>query len=1217
MFAAGRKAAASSEAGAEGSDAAQAGNDWLSVGKSFPSGTSDDKSKSKHKETEASESVMQVYKHSKHRHKDKKRHKEKKRCDEESCDVAKREKRHLSKHKKKSKDRKRRRSWSRSDSSDGDDTHRSSRRRRRSRSNPRSRSRSRSQSRSDRDENRIVTQSDKTLTPHETEENEKLFEFDSVGDRENRFFGSTYAHDQPLYNLATRRNLLTGAWISQTRPKFSGDKMSGKREEKEESDRYFSMQARKMEKDGRRRRLYLAYSEKRLSRAAATRQGDQGDQTSRTTRLAASCLPEMSFIPVDPILDINKFVANDIDEEPGHVTSTSDDTKEAMLTDGQKVEKEANTSTKTPSPTPGLDDTPGEDSRAAKFLDPATMLLDFHLLMCVFEKKAGYVERSIAQTQALIDFNLNESAADKETGIHVNHLEMLREFGSRWNKDGSVGLGNEQWNTNAGRKSKTSSRMEGGGSSENKRDSSTHSTGFVASDDSETDSRQSGRLIYSNLHGYRINIDDANDAEEYERILRELRGTESARARKDQLIEKEKAKREVLAAAKSQLEDQRADFPLINADDRFMKWLTREEVQSQLQWAPLRSSNPLHQELIERQPDRAILTDEIQPFLFRVPGSYRWRLIVQILHLCGVQWRGENQWGDSLQACQWMYADDAADCELLVNPILSAFNPRPDHSTKHKLFLDSLDRKALLETAVFDDVLVKEDVLRDPSKVAFIRRVFKESLSAFQNVDDKFGSILKCLWIGFEAEVTSATGADETFLMYARGLSQKLVQKSADHDTDFDVLFAYAKLEHKLGNERQVRRICDNTLASLRTPSSSNANLARSFHRFAFLRARIELWPSTEGRKKLTGTLTQDQGRLRVLRCLFTLWNALQPEQQKEKEKETLDVIAKLHRKRLRNYLEELLTSDPSTETDLITRYRAELRYAIWQCTESCPQSCGGHTSVKRSHYQSGCWAGYCLHNLALVVYAYQGFEAACHEYRQGLANAEHQACSHLKWMWTCFLGFMQQHQASGEFPAVAPRAWRSSIGKAVEIFPNEALFLRLFVDAETGNTISQVLRNYFLRVEKRWQRHYDSPELVEWLFSLLCEVCRVERAATIKYLPAQSDDDRLTCCLFHRWGMNNTAVTRIRQTFESMVNHIRTKGNALCWRLYMRFEIALGKVEAAKKVLYRGIAACAWSKALYMDGLRMLRAYLSEDECHEILELLEAKELNVRVDFE
>ncbi|KAE9248112.1 hypothetical protein PF002_g5954 [Phytophthora fragariae] len=1146
MFAAGRKAAASSEAGAEGSDAAQAGNDWLSVGKSFPSGTSDDKSKSKHKETEASESVMQVYKHSKHRHKDKKRHKEKKRCDEESCDVAKREKRHLSKHKKKSKDRKRRRSWSRSDSSDGDDTHRSSRRRRRSRSNPRSRSRSRSQSRSDRDENRIVTQSDKTLTPHETEENEKLFEFDSVGDRENRFFGSTYAHDQPLYNLATRRNLLT------------------------------------------------------------------------------------------------------------------------------EVEKEANTSTKTPSPTPGLDDTPGEDSRAAKFLDPATMLLDFHLLMCVFEKKAGYVERSIAQTQALIDFNLNESAADKETGIHVNHLEMLREFGSRWNKDGSVGLGNEQWNTNAGvswafgleppelsgtrfedyiqtscvtsldrmtppeairsqehkqnllsasadyqRKSKTSSRMEGGGSSENKRDSSTHSTGFVASDDSETDSRQSGRLIYSNLHGYRINIDDANDAEEYERILRELRGTESARARKDQLIEKEKAKREVLAAAKSQLEDQRADFPLINADDRFMKWLTREEVQSQLQWAPLRSSNPLHQELIERQPDRAILTDEIQPFLFRVPGSYRWRLIVQILHLCGVQWRGENQWGDSLQACQWMYADDAADCELLVNPILSAFNPRPDHSTKHKLFLDSLDRKALLETAVFDDVLVKEDVLRDPSKVAFIRRVFKESLSAFQNVDDKFGSILKCLWIGFEAEVTSATGADETFLMYARGLSQKLVQKSADHDTDFDVLFAYAKLEHKLGNERQVRRICDNTLASLRTPSSSNANLARSFHRFAFLRARIELWPSTEGRKKLTGTLTQDQGRLRVLRCLFTLWNALQPEQQKEKEKETLDVIAKLHRKRLRNYLEELLTSDPSTETDLITRYRAELRYAIWQCTESCPQSCGGHTSVKRSHYQSGCWAGYCLHNLALVVYAYQGFEAACHEYRQGLANAEHQACSHLKWMWTCFLGFMQQHQASGEFPAVAPRAWRSSIGKAVEIFPNEALFLRLFVDAETGNTISQVLRNYFLRVEKRWQRHYDSPELVEWLFSLLCEVCRVERAATIKYLPAQSDDDRLTCCLFHRWGMNNTAVTRIRQTFESMVNHIRTKGNALCWRLYMRFEIALGKVEAAKKVLYRGIAACAWSKALYMDGLRMLRAYLSEDECHEILELLEAKELNVRVDFE
>lgn len=91
---------------------------------------------------------------------------------------------------------------------------------------------------------------------------------------------------------------------------------------------------------------------------------------------------------------------------------------------------------------------PGEGSPVAKSLDLAALLLDFHMLMCIFEKKADYVERSIAQTQALIDFNLN--ATRKKTGDNMNHLEMLRDFGSRWNEGTSVGFGNEQWDTSNG-----------------------------------------------------------------------------------------------------------------------------------------------------------------------------------------------------------------------------------------------------------------------------------------------------------------------------------------------------------------------------------------------------------------------------------------------------------------------------------------------------------------------------------------------------------------------------------------------------------------------------------------------------------------------------------------------------------------------------------------------------------------------------------------------
>ncbi|KAF1791996.1 siRNA-mediated silencing protein NRDE-2 [Phytophthora cactorum] len=897
----------------------------------------------------------------------------------------------------------------------------------------------------------------------------------------------------------------------------------------------------------------------------------------------------------------------------------------------------------TTEPAPSVPGTSGKTNLSTQAEKLSLLLLDFHFLMCLFEKKAGFIERSIAQLQALLDFTLNEGAVTARRSSREDHLELLRKFALRWNKEDALGFGDEriprlhseklryhcrrsessqvlrtkehkQSLLSASAAYQRQSRKNGEtDAADSKEQNNEVGSNSATSDDSETESRRGGKLIYSNLHGYRINIDDADDAKEYERILSELRGTENARARQAQLLDKEKMKCAELAVTKSQVEDQRANYASVDGDDRYLQWVIREEVQTLLQWAPLRSNNPLHQDLIEEQPDRATLTEETQPFLFPVPVVHQWRLIAEILHMCGVKWRGEYSWETSLPDCESMYADSQADYELLVTPILSALDPQIGNSKKHKLFLDPCARKALLENDLLGDVAVKQDVLRDPSKVAFVRRVFAQALDIFQDTDEDFESALKCLWIGFEAEIARTMGAPEESVAFCRRLSQTLAKKELNSDTDLNVLYAYAKLELNLGNTRHVRRICENTLKSLGSPSVNNLPLARDFHRFASLQARLELWSSTGHQKK-----NCDKGQLRALRCLYTLWNARQPDKSDGTEKESLDAIAKNHKNRTADYLQEQLMSDPSTRTDLIARYRADLGFAIRHCVESTSRSPEPCKASFRSHYRSSCWVGFCLHNLALLVYAYDGFDVACREYRQALANAEHRTCSHVVWMWTCFLEFMQQHQVLGVSPTLAPRLWRSSIGDAVEQFPSNELFLRLFVDSETGNTISQVLRNYFLRVEKRWRRHFDSPELVEWLFALLCELYRVERAATIQELSrngASSTDksSRPTCCLFHRWGMNATAVNRIGQMFENMVNQIRTKSSALCWELYMRFEVALGKVDAAKKVLYRGIAACAWSKSLYMDGLRVLRAYLSEDECQELLEFMEAKELNLR----
>lgn len=892
--------------------------------------------------------------------------------------------------------------------------------------------------------------------------------------------------------------------------------------------------------------------------------------------------------------------------------------------------------------------------------DLSVALLEFHFLMCQFEKSAGYVERSVAHIQALIDFNLNEVAMIANSKSKDTHLTMLQKFAERQEDKSTLKLGDEH-NEMTGSdieeiiKAFSSPSLAGfqdhidktcivntayvnpptvlqtdehklslmsafapfkrqshanSGASTEKSIHRNHELDFSpnASDDSKAESG-GVRFIYSNLHGYRIETNDTDDSREYERILNNLRGsTEHGRARQIHLQEKEKKKRAVLAATISQGEDQRANYDPIDKNDRFIHWLCREKVQRQLQWAPLHSSNHLHKDLIEQQPDRVTLTEEILPFLFSVPVAYQWRLVAEILQICGVKWQGEFTWETSLLEFKSLYADGSEDYELLVGSIVAFLSPQGG-AKNHLLFLDPSDRKSLLETALLKDVAVTQDVLSDPDKVAFVRRIFAQALNNFSTMDEYDKSALKCLWIGFELIVTQSIGATEKSVADVRLLSQILAEKTPNGSPDLDVLYSYAKLEFGLKNKRQARRICENALKSL---GGYTLESRRHFHRFVFLHARLELWSSINDR---------DKSQLCVLQCLYILKDGWQPSQLNDKEEKSLKMIAKKYKNRTGAYLQELLMSNPSTRIDLMAQYRADLDLAVRQCANSTSQN-SKHAKVNnRRPHRSKCWARYCLHNFALVVYAYDGFDAAYNEYRQFLSNSKHQTCAHELWAWTCFLDFMQQHHAAGLSPILSPRLWRSSIYKAVETFPHNELFLRLFADSESGNTVSQVLRNYFLRIEKRWRRHHDSPELVEWLFALLCEFYRLKRGAMIMELSSVRDlnSDRVsnpTCCVFHRWGMNATAVARIRQMFESMVNQIRTKGSALCWELYMRFEVALGKVDAATKVLYRGVAACAWSKSLFMTGLCILRPYLSEEDCLELIKFMEAKELSVRADL-
>ncbi|TYZ60935.1 hypothetical protein PybrP1_004338 [[Pythium] brassicae (nom. inval.)] len=1053
----------------------------------------------------------------------------------------------------------------------------------------------------------------------------KLFEFDCAGDRDNRFYGTLYAQDKPLYALATRRNLLTGEWISNAKASSGGDAAKGGPAARNERDvaaeRYFSASARQAEKDAKQTRLHLAYSEKRLARQREQQSG------------AASELP---FIPLDPVIDTagsavseelalqtetasieqylvvqSKTFNESLQQHPHDVACwlnyvafqehsarlarrksssnshasaqmvadkqvaildkaiqanpasrelrlarlnlamqrgsssapdfdarwrqleemiESDPTSAALWTKLIRARQQNFASFSVPSlrelyarilavlrrevalvvqheaaeaPSSGGSHTGGSvqifdadsllasSSRAPRSYasvlasserahELVQLLLTFQFMACTLELKAGYAERAIAQLQALLAFN----AAPSSSAMSVTnptpeqlHAEMLRTFAERWSQ-GLPHYGDEF-----------------------------HSSLRLPNDE-QVETAESG-LMYSNVHGYRIKIDTIDDAGEYERILAELRGTDASVARQEAQLKKREKQRASATKSVARFHDERVDYDEVDSQDEYVEWLQQEEAKHETQWNPLQPTNPEHQQLIDESPDRAVLTEEIQPFLFQVPRVLHLQIVLILLQCVGVRWTG-NQANSYPETLMDVYADGFDELGDLVAPILRAMDP----SSTEPIGLSTLARRDLLQRELLDELRVNTETLLDPSRVAFVRNALLRLMnSALHEGDRESERLAKYLTIEFEAEIVGSSEEErDAGLSYARELCQTLME-GGDHEMresspniDIALMFAYAKLELRAGNHRVVNRICDKTIESLALHST--------------------------------------------------------------------DVKAAV-----------------------VEKYRVELEIAVQQQSKQDKRNTG--VGVRQSQWLTR--VGYCAHNLCLIVYAVAGFHASCSEYRALIRE------------------FIQQHQLSCSFPIVAPRDWRHVVGDAVERFPHDPVLLRLFVDAETSSTMSQRLRQHFSRTQQRWRRQFDSPLLVEWLFALLCEFARLERFALKAFTdsgiaggtpPTQLQS---TCCLLHKYQSNVVGFERVRRVFQDMVEGVRTRDNALCWRLYVRFEEQLGKVESARRVFYRGLARCPWSKALYLDGIRVLRPYLSEDECRELVDFMGAKELHLR----
>lgn len=86
----------------------------------------------------------------------------------------------------------------------------------------------------------------------------------------------------------------------------------------------------------------------------------------------------------------------------------------------------------------------------------------------------------------------------------------------------------------------------------------------------------------------------------------------------------------------------------------------------------------------------------------------------------------------------------------------------------------------------------------------------------------------------------------------------------------------------------------------------------------------------------------------------------------------------------------------------------------------------------------------------------------------------------------------------------------------------------------------------------------------------------------------------RLTCCMFLFLTDYLPAVV-------------------ILWRLYIKFELGIRRPTLAKSIFFRAVHRCPWSKTLWIDGLTILRRFMTTEELRDVFDLLSAKEIYVR----
>ncbi|KAL1408845.1 hypothetical protein Q8F55_005659 [Vanrija albida] len=168
----------------------------------------------------------------------------------------------------------------------------------------------------------------------------------------------------------------------------------------------------------------------------------------------------------------------------------------------------------------------------------------------------------------------------------------------------------------------------------------------------------------------------------------------------------------------------------------------------------------------------------------------------------------------------------------------------------------------------------------------------------------------------------------------------------------------------------------------------------------------------------------------------------------------------------------------------------------------------------------------------------------------------------------------------------------RDILEQAIEAFPNNTIFLCLYLWGEAGTRVYGRIQ----RLVSQLTTSKDSG-VVSLLWSVWAEAVGSSRTF---------------------WDAGGGGAERVRRALDRAINSSNGKHSAAVWLLYIEFETHMGRSAAAKALCYRAIAAIGGCKDLYLVAFSpLLRASFTPRELRALSELMAERGIRTRVPTE